>query len=215
MLSWPQFMQDALQFVARVGGGWELIRTTESRPSGVYLVCRNNPCPTKRHHTPQHPPSWHDEQLPPTIEDADECLLVDGHDATSSPEQLHVYDYYVVYSPTYQVPVLYFQATHHDGQMLTMEEVWADVPLSYRDESMRWNFITQQEHPVLGVPCFHIHPCATKLLMANVDNLSQIPTASGGDANSRPPANYIMAWLSAVGPVVGLRIPLSCWLAES
>jgi hypothetical protein len=225
--------------------------------------------------TPRHQPVEGEHVLdqvasdaPIIVEDPDDCAVVvaAGHDPSASA--VHVYDYFVVYSSTYQVPVLYFQASHlgtrascvvcvcrascshvfarTDGRMLTWEEVWADVPSHHRDEDMRWNFITQQvpldvhrascwlcvlpvfrsfaicstrpmtrhdthttwqEHPVTGVPCYHIHPCETKALMTSLTADASTPSPSS--------SNYLMAWLSAVGPVVGLHLPLTAWLSPA
>lgn len=181
------------------------------------MVCRNN---TRRvaavsdEKTPRHQPVEGEHVLdqvasdaPIIVEDPDDCAVVvaAGHDPSASA--VHVYDYFVVYSSTYQVPVLYFQASHLDGRMLTWEEVWADVPSHHRDEDIRWNFITQQEHPVTGVPCFHIHPCETKALMTSLTADASTPSPSS--------SNYLMAWLSAVGPVVGLHLPLTAWLSPA
>ena len=130
-----------------------------------------------------------------------------------------------------------------DGRMLTWEEVWTDVPSHHRDEDIRWNFITQQvpldvhrascwlcvlplswcnhrhdthttwqEHPVTGVPCYHIHPCETKALMTSLTADASTPSLSSSPSSS---SNYLMAWLSAVGPVVGLHLPLTAWLSPA
>lgn len=40
-------------------------------------------------------------------------------------------------------------------------------------------------------------------------NVSALQGSSGDDAN------YLMAWLSAVGPVVGLHIPMTSWLPSA
>jgi hypothetical protein len=62
---------------------------------------------------------------------------------------------------------------------------------------------------VTGMPCFHVHPCETKALMTSLTDRSGAIDAHRTDATRD---NYLMAWLSAVGPVVGLRLPLTAWL---
>ncbi|MEE6458710.1 hypothetical protein FKM82_000397 [Ascaphus truei] len=54
-----------------------------------------------------------------------------------------------------------------------------------------------EEHPILGQPFFILHPCRTNEFMTSV----QGTTGRKG--------NYITSWLSTVGPVVGLTLPLS------
>ncbi|CAN6200179.1 unnamed protein product [Urochloa humidicola] len=46
----------------------------------------------------------------------------------SSSVNIHVYDFHVVYSHSYKVPVLYFQGHRSDGQLLTLDEIKQDLP---------------------------------------------------------------------------------------
>ncbi|XP_052069815.1 ubiquitin-like-conjugating enzyme ATG10 [Mytilus californianus] len=125
------------------------------------------------------------------IDKEDDCQL-----ELSSTECV-TYEYHVVYSHSYNVPVLYFNVYHQNGKLLSLDEVWSDIPECYRDRLLeeRWSFITQQEHPLLGRPFFMLHPCHTKDLMAQVTSIQ--------DDGQR---NYLLSWLCAVGPVVGLKM---------
>ncbi|XP_064625045.1 ubiquitin-like-conjugating enzyme ATG10 [Lineus longissimus] len=106
------------------------------------------------------------------------------------------YEYHIVYSASYGVPVLYFNACKQDGQLLSLEDIWRNVPQYHQDRLRheKWTFITQQEHPLLGRPFFQVHPCHTSTLM------KQVP---------EKPRNYVVSWLSVVGPVVGIDVPMS------
>ncbi|KAM4710210.1 ubiquitin-like-conjugating enzyme ATG10 [Discoglossus pictus] len=128
-------------------------------------------------------------------EDVDDSLTAR---ATQDTEVIH-YEYHVLYSISYQAPVLYFRASLLDGRPLTLDEIWQRVPECYRPRLLHgpWETITQQEHPILGQPFFVLHPCRTNEFM----------TAIQGTANRN--GNYITSWLSTVGPVVGLSLPLS------
>ncbi|XP_064605763.1 ubiquitin-like-conjugating enzyme ATG10 [Liolophura sinensis] len=77
------------------------------------------------------------------------------------------YEYHVVYSHSYAVPVLYFNAYKTDGKLLSLEEIWSNVPNHYRERlnHERWTFLTQQEHPLVGRPFYQLHPCHTADLM--------------------------------------------------
>ncbi|CAG2248941.1 ATG10 [Mytilus edulis] len=121
-----------------------------------------------------------------SIDEEDGCQL-----DMSSTECL-TYEYHVVYSHSYNVPVLYFNVYHQNGKLLSLDEVWSDIPECYRDRLLeeRWSFITQQEHPLLGRPFFMLHPCHTKDLMAQV-------TAIQDDGHRR---NLSSDKSSAVGP---------------
>ncbi|XP_028829696.1 ubiquitin-like-conjugating enzyme ATG10 isoform X2 [Denticeps clupeoides] len=114
-------------------------------------------------------------------------LEADGHGVMR-------YEYHVLYSCSYQIPVLYFRAS--------MLNVWNSVHPSYIKRLLQepWDTITQQEHPLLGQPFFVLHPCRTEEFMR--------PALETAHAQ-RKKVNYIVTWLSVVGPVVGLDIPLS------
>ncbi|KAJ1271723.1 hypothetical protein BS78_06G148100 [Paspalum vaginatum] len=128
-----------------------------------------------------------------------------GDDAwvESSSGNVHVYDYHVVYSFSYKVPMLYFRGYYTSGQLLTLDEVKEGLPsdsLKVLTES-KWTFITQEEHPHLSKPWFTLHPCATsdwmKLLLEEIKA-----------ADKEQSLQYLPAWLSVVGQAVGLKIPL-------
>ncbi|XP_075448592.1 ubiquitin-like-conjugating enzyme ATG10 [Ascaphus truei] len=128
-------------------------------------------------------------------EDVDDALAAR---VALDAEAIH-YEYHVLYSISYQAPVLYFRASLLDGRPLTLDEIWQMVPECFRPRLLHgpWETITQQEHPILGQPFFILHPCRTNEFMTSV----QGTTGRKG--------NYITSWLSTVGPVVGLTLPLS------
>lgn len=108
-----------------------------------------------------------------------------------SSNSFSVFVYHIVYSQSYSVPILYFNAYHADGKLLTLEEIWNKIPNCYQDSVKinKWNMITQQEHPELGIPYFTIHPCYTADFMSSCKS-----------------SNYLITWLSIVGPLVGLNL---------
>ncbi|KAA8587571.1 hypothetical protein FQN60_016433 [Etheostoma spectabile] len=57
----------------------------------------------------------------------------------------------------------------------------------------------EEEHPLLGQPFFMIHPCRTEEFMRPVLQAARDQHRS---------VNYVLLWLSVVGPVVGLDVPL-------
>jgi ubiquitin-like-conjugating enzyme ATG10 len=115
---------------------------------------------------------------------------------------------------------LMFQLNTHtveDGVPLGLEEVWTELPHRYQNKDTQWTFITQkvlllsrttlniqplQEHPLLGVPFYHLHPCETSKLMALVLNNKQ------KDSVEQKSGNYLFSWLSLVAPIVRLALPL-------
>ncbi|XP_072438626.1 ubiquitin-like-conjugating enzyme ATG10 isoform X5 [Chiloscyllium punctatum] len=71
----------------------------------------------------------------------------DIEEAQVTTSQLIRYEYHVVYSSSYQAPVLYFRACYSDGKPLTLEEIWENVHDCYKERLFQgpWDTITQQE----------------------------------------------------------------------
>ncbi|OAY63833.1 Ubiquitin-like-conjugating enzyme ATG10 [Ananas comosus] len=128
----------------------------------------------------------------------DDATLVRGNN-----DDLHVYDFHIVYSYSYRVPILYFRGYRSDGHPLSLDEIVMDLPLHSSNtlKESKWTFLTQEEHPYLNRPWYMLHPCGIsdwmKLLL--VDGVS--------NEGSKTP-QYLPAWLSVIGQAVGLRIPL-------
>ncbi|ESO94518.1 hypothetical protein LOTGIDRAFT_67210, partial [Lottia gigantea] len=108
------------------------------------------------------------------------------------------YEYHIVYSSSYSVPVLYFNVYKADGKLLSLENIWKIVPDVYQQELQadKWSILTQQEHPLLGRPFYQLHPCHTEMMMKNIRTM----------LDKR--CDYLISWISSVGPVVGLNLSL-------
>lgn len=128
-------------------------------------------------------------------EDNGVCVVAAGS------SQVLQYEYHILYSCSYSSPVLYFRAFTLEGKSLSLEEVWSSVHPNFRLRLQHspLNTITQQEHPLLGQPFFMLHPCRTEDFMRPVLQAAQ---------EQHRPVNYVLTWLSVVGPLVGLDIPL-------
>ncbi|XP_055959677.1 ubiquitin-like-conjugating enzyme ATG10 isoform X7 [Mercurialis annua] len=123
-----------------------------------------------------------------------------------SNNQLHYYDFHIVYSASYRVPVFYFRGYCSDGSLLQLNQIEKDLPTCSAKVLLesKWTFITQEEHPYLNRPWYKLHPCGTsewmKLLFM-------------GDAASiekRVPFElYLISWFSVVGQVFSFRIPVA------
>jgi ubiquitin-like-conjugating enzyme ATG10 len=103
------------------------------------------------------------------------------------------WEYHVLYSHSYSVPILYFNAWANDGRLLSLEDMWRHVHANFQDslQENRWSVLTQQEHPVLRRPFYQLHPCHTAQFL--------------GCFRGKSP-NIVITWLSTVGPVVGLTL---------
>ena len=143
---------------------------------------------------------------PLDISAPDEDNIVEDDDAatlSNANTQWICYQYSVVYSESYQVPVMYFTASWPDGRQLQVDQVWEQVnPESAPGVIDKLSTLTQTEHPLLGMPCYHVHPCNTATLMASVIT---------DDTNSDEPevkwqTRYLVMWLSLVSPLVNLPV---------
>ena len=90
---------------------------------------------------------------------------------------VHV-DYHIVHSFSYEVPILYFTATYSNGRQLSLNDTWKLLSDRFVSGDMdRWGLVSQQEHPLLHCPFYHIHPCHTAKVMAQARK-TQIQTGS-------------------------------------
>ncbi|KAG0304383.1 hypothetical protein BGZ98_005591 [Dissophora globulifera] len=113
--------------------------------------------------------------------------------------------YHVVFSPSYQVPVLYFNAYRPDGTAISLEEIYESlVPEDWRNSIRNAGLnggISQQDHPILSIPYFYMHPCETVSLLETIfKNTTSTRQSSLLDS-------YILTWLSFTGQAIGLTIP--------
>jgi|EP01046_Picozoa_sp_COSAG06_P053692 hypothetical protein len=149
--------------------------------------------------------SWAGDSVDVSAEAEDEGTLPRDAAAGLVRTELHV-----VLSPVYGQPLLLFRlydATsgallpHADACALL--ERWLqqrqrpepDPAPSSPAAGVGGPAVTQQEHPVLGTPFYALHGCETAGLMATL----------GHDEGS---SSYVLGWLSLVGPLVGLKLPL-------
>lgn len=77
------------------------------------------------------------------------------------------------------------------GEMITQT-----VSLCARVTRPLIELLITQEHPLLGVPFFMLHPCHTSRLMSQVRR----------DLDATKRADYLLTWLSSVGPVTGIAL---------
>jgi Autophagocytosis associated protein, active-site domain len=107
----------------------------------------------------------------------------------------HLFDVHIVYSSTYRVPVLYFHPHLPSGELLDVDDVWRDLATQYDGSDDRDSVVTQAEHPILGLPFFHVHPCRTAALLR--------------EANVKSSATYLISWLSSIGALLCIRPSLA------
>jgi Autophagocytosis associated protein, active-site domain len=115
----------------------------------------------------------------------------------------------IVYSHTWLCPVLYFTITGPDGSALLSRDSVVRILSSFHDQNPgsggTWEFVSIEEHPILGVPAFILHPCRTT---ERLNLLFQ----SCSDPLVNDEAGQILAWMSMILPSVGFGIPSRLYL---
>ncbi|XP_048764425.1 ubiquitin-like-conjugating enzyme ATG10 [Ostrea edulis] len=172
----------------KIDGKWTIMKTKDG---SRYVMAKENMKRTESNENTLEGADFHNVT---EIEEEDASTL-----RTDDNKDLSIltYEFHILYSQSYSVPVLYFNVHMQNGKLVSLEEIWNMVPDVHKDRlsQERWTFVSQQEHPLLGLPFYHLHPCHTADLMKNTPTLTD-------------KRQYIISWLSAVGPVVGLHLPL-------
>ncbi|KAI9499833.1 hypothetical protein BX070DRAFT_231422 [Coemansia spiralis] len=139
---------------------------------------------------------------PEDLEDIDPAF--EAHNQLPLQEDGRI-DYHIVYSQGWRVPVLYMRAYASSSQ--SKSKVILDIGRIYsmvQDTELRGALeavefggaLGVQDHPVLGEPYIYLHPCHTATMLRAV-----------GGAGGIGCREYLAAWLSLVGPAVGLTLP--------
>lgn len=104
------------------------------------------------------------------------------------------------------MPVLYVRLFDENGRIVTdaqkMVELISDPIHVGHLKSIRWESLTQHPHPILQTPFFQLHPCHT-------DTWMDLMTKGSNEAETEmclKPENYLVTWLSFVGPNVGIYL---------
>lgn len=184
-LSWSRFLVCAHHFLSVsdiINDGWSLFKKDDrtQSPENCYLVKKEI----------KKIPSVLSQQCP---DDFEENLDQDPLSAECSKTENLVWEYHILYSPSYSVPVLYFNVRNTAGKLLQLEEVWAKLNVPREVFSEKWSFVTQQEHPIMLRPFFFLHPCKS-LEILKVSENSKL--------------NPLVTWLSSIANIVHLNVSL-------
>ncbi|CAG8556865.1 3648_t:CDS:2 [Paraglomus occultum] len=148
-------------------------------------------------------------------DDTDDSVTVKEEPDQSSidvPSECLTVDYHIIYSSSYRVPVLYFNAYYSNGSPLSIDDIFSHViEPSRRDDLRTAGFngaVSQQDHPTLMIPFYYLHPCETPFLLKNiVDNTRELSEKSVVHVDG-----YLRSWLSLIGPTAGIKVGIGLFL---
>ncbi|TFK55774.1 hypothetical protein OE88DRAFT_658144 [Heliocybe sulcata] len=143
-----------------------------------------------------------------------EAILEEEDGATLSdadPSDTVVCRQYVVYSPTYQVPVFYFTIHASNGAPLSLEDILRSslfrpdtlppsqiTSFALSPDSSPFPLLSQGDHPTLGTPSWYVHPCETPKAVGEI--LAEVQRPQGTATKE-----LMRVWFAVLGGVVDLR----------
>jgi hypothetical protein len=147
---------------------------------------------------------WSDESV---INDPDVVVkgLTDEMESSDFSDSESEWNFSIVYSETWRVPVLYFSVQQRDGtpctRNLVLEILQGEHSHSHSHQNQvtdSWDFVSHEEHPVSRCPAFFLHPCRTQ---ERLETLLQTANSSISDEALR-----LLSWMSMIFPSVGCSI---------
>ncbi len=108
--------------------------------------------------------------------------------------------FHIIYSSSYNVPVLYLNINRSNGSLLSYKETYDYFKIKLEQDSVEDLILTQQEHPILFKPFYFIHPCKTSKWMCEslINDTNQ----------DKVDINYTLKWLSFVFSAFNLKLNL-------
>ncbi|XP_017061409.1 ubiquitin-like-conjugating enzyme ATG10 [Drosophila ficusphila] len=123
---------------------------------------------------------------------------VKSNGSEGDPGEFVNVEYHVVYSISYQVPMLFFQAHRSNGSLLDLEAIW-NLFMAETNANDLYQILTQMEHPVLFRPFMALHPCRTAEVLRQF---------------GQPSSNQVITFISLYGPHVQLHLQNAYGLSQ-
>lgn len=157
----------------------------------------------------EHSVESHESEGEAAIEEDDTEALIPSK--LSKQDHKLAVQYDVVYSPAYQVPVLYITlsdaATKKSIALPSPDELYRLLVPDEFKSAMRdvgvMGALSMSDHPVTGVPAYFVHPCRTQ------EALAPFLEDPKSDGSARTALDYLMLWFGVIGASVGLSVPVN------
>ncbi|KAF0735028.1 hypothetical protein AaE_009105 [Aphanomyces astaci] len=202
-------------YAAEWNWAWELAPPSSPLhkvlPGYGYLISRNNVREFVAAGTHDVPSSVDGSLEDAFVDDEDADCLVDmdpcvvpspSQHASSVNHDMCMYEFHVVYSPTYKVPLLFLRGHYVDGALVPTSVVQAHM------STFVTKFISQDEHPVLGLPFYFLHPCETASCLSLLVPSATLSTSTTSSSTAPCPLQHLLAWLTLVQPCTHIRVPV-------
>jgi len=154
------------------------------------------------------------------VDDAEYIIQIEDECAQfqTSQDQLHVhrlmeFSFSVTYNHVWSVPVLHFRSQDLDGSMISRSRLLEFIkqgcyvtgnPDATIDGDE--NFISENEHPITGIPCFFLHPCKTSTRLHALSLSIQENFHESTTHDIRFHSLLLLSWLGMVLPAINFRI---------
>ncbi|XP_044741991.1 ubiquitin-like-conjugating enzyme ATG10 [Chrysoperla carnea] len=152
--------------------GWKLITTSENILFITKAIYR----------------STHDISNDQQIEDDSNIQQFESNSINDCISVTIKWEYNIIYSESYRVPVCYFNSWKCNGSVLLLEEIWDTLNCKHLSIDL-YSMITQTEHPINGMPYFQLHPCKTSEIIKSFQESSH---------------NLVVSWISSISNYIHL-----------
>ncbi|TRM67976.1 hypothetical protein BD626DRAFT_480410 [Schizophyllum amplum] len=147
---------------------------------------------------------------------SDELAISDDAAASQSDiEQSLSCHQYVVYSAGFQVPAFYFTIHDSGGSPLRIDDLVRTSlfrPAAFETternsfavtpSASTFPLLSQGDHPILGTPCWYLHPCETATALREIVSELQ---CDDGDSRERCLTRTLKAWFMVLSSIVDLQ----------